>query len=219
MDKDLSLNNQYMSHKSNAWAEYIVLGKTPYIAYQQHASRYVFASKIVGNKIVLDIACGTGYGSMYLVQKKAKEILGVDVNKEAIVYANSQYKTDKLSFIRGEASNLPLRDTIVGVVVSFETIEHLRHCKKFLLEIQRILRKDGTFICSTPNKEVFSPNVKKPLDPYHVREFYLEEFFALLKKHFSNVKLYCQCYLYPHHRIKTKMLSLGGKAFDLFPKE
>ena len=37
--------------------------------YQTHLSRYVFISRLVGGKDVLDIGCGTGYGTSYLLRK------------------------------------------------------------------------------------------------------------------------------------------------------
>lgn len=55
--------------------EFVVPNKTPYATYQEHINRYVFASNFVMNKIVLDVACGTGYGSNCLL-KSAKMVVG-----------------------------------------------------------------------------------------------------------------------------------------------
>jgi len=53
---------------------------------------------------------------------------------------------------------LPFPDEYFDVVVSLETIEHLKKYKRFLAECRRVLKKDDLFICSTPNKQIFSPH-------------------------------------------------------------
>ncbi len=55
--------------------ERVVPSKTPYVTYQEHINRYSFASKFIKNKIVLDVASGTGYGS-YVVPIKTDYIWG-----------------------------------------------------------------------------------------------------------------------------------------------
>ena len=47
-------------------------------------------------------------------------------------------------------------------------------------------------ICSTPNKAITSPNSPKPLWPYHVREYYEDEFMALLREYYANVTIFGQ---------------------------
>ena len=44
---------------------------------RQHIARYEFASELVVGKTVLDVACGSGYGSVMLGEKGAKRVLGV----------------------------------------------------------------------------------------------------------------------------------------------
>jgi len=52
----------------------------------QDIERYKFALNYVKDKRVLDIACGTGYGSaMLLLECKAKEVFGVDIDKNTIL--------------------------------------------------------------------------------------------------------------------------------------
>ena len=78
------------------------------------------------------------------------------------------------------------------IIVSFETIEHIIEYKKFLNECSRVLKKGGTIVCSTPNKKFSSSFLKKQLNPFHVIEFYPEEFQNLMNDYFQNIKLYGQ---------------------------
>ena len=56
--------------------EVLIPNETPYESFQEHINRYAFASHFVKDKIVLDIACGTGYGSSYLNKKGAWTVMG-----------------------------------------------------------------------------------------------------------------------------------------------
>lgn len=162
--------------KNGTVVERIVVGKVEYDVFMEHISRYLFASKYVQNKKVLDIACGTGYGTKVL-SKVAKEVYGVDIFSEAIEYAVNSYNSQNIYFITGDCEYIPFSSGTFDVVISFETIEHLNNPKKFLKEINRILKKDGLFLVSTPDK-TFS----QVEGPYHVKEFTREEFLSILNR-------------------------------------
>jgi ubiquinone/menaquinone biosynthesis C-methylase UbiE len=173
--------------------ERVVPGKTPYWVYLEHINRYIFAASLIQNKAVLDVACGTGYGLDYLVKRGARKAVGVDMSIEAINYAQDRFGGDnKVSFVCADGIRLPCVDNVFDIVISFETIEHIRQYRRFLFECSRVLRKNGLFICSTPNRRVFSPSVDKPPNPFHVKEFWPEEFYRLLCRYFVDITLYGQ---------------------------
>jgi len=195
--------------------ERVVPGKTPYTVYQEHINRYVFASKYIKNKIILDVASGTGYGSYYLIKNGAKKVIGVDISSDAINYAKNVYKKQNLNFIQGDSINLPFRDESFDVITSFETIEHIKEYDKFLKECRRVLKNDGLFICSTPNKKVYSPYAKLTLNPFHIKEFFPEEFYRILNRHFRNTKLYGQKNV---SLIKKRIFNIGKRVLSIIPK-
>lgn len=162
---------------------------SPEISYE-HWHRYLFATRFVNNKQVLDIACGEGYGSD-LLASVAKSVVGVDVSQDAINHASSRYLRDNLEFRCGEASNIPFQgEAVFDVVVSFETIEHLDEANQrdFLKEIKRLMKPQGIFLLSTPNKQIYSdiPGYK---NPFHLKEFYEQELNKFLKKYFRFVRI------------------------------
>lgn len=156
------------------------------LVFFEHISRYFFASQVARGKTVLDIACGVGYGAYYIAKQGAKEVVGVDVDAKTIAYAKERYKKKNLKFNKGSAEEIPLNNSSIDIIVSFETIEHVADYKKFLKETKRVLKKDGVAIFSTPNKEVFSGN------PFHVKEFSLDEFSSELRCFYKNVDIYFQ---------------------------
>ncbi len=157
----------------------------------EHWHRYLYASQYVHNKKILDIASGEGYGSNYLANS-AKEVVGVDISEEAVAFARTNYKRSNLEFLIGSVDKIPIdRNYVFDVIVSFETIEHVNQesQEKFLNETIRLLKKDGLFIVSTPNKLKYTDNNENYKNDYHIKEFYIEEFETFLGKYFSNIVL------------------------------
>ncbi|AVV56246.1 methyltransferase domain-containing protein [Paenibacillus glucanolyticus] len=158
----------------------------------EHYHRYLNVEPLIKDKVVLDAACGVGYGSA-LMARKAKFVYGIDLSEEAINYANEQYSTNNIEFFKSTVENINLPDKSVDVIVSFETIEHIDEVNqnKFLTEVKRILKDSGTLIISTPNKKVYS-DIRNYRNEFHIREFYKEEFYSFLNNYFSYVKTYDQ---------------------------
>ena len=159
------------------------------IAYE-HRHRYAVALECARDRDVLDIACGEGYGSS-LVAAVARKVIGVDIDDVSIRHAASRYPAPNLSFRVGSATAIPLDDRSIDVVVSFETLEHLREQREMLSECVRVLRPDGRLLISSPNKLVYS-DARGVVNPYHVRELYFDEFRDLLAEFFPEIRLYGQ---------------------------
>jgi SAM-dependent methyltransferase len=143
--------------------------------YWEHIYRYAFACSKVKGLNVLDIASGEGYGTNAL-SKVARRVIGVDISLEAVEHAKSKYHLD---FRVGSAEQLPVESDSLDAVISFETVEHVPNPKIFMQEVFRVLKPDGIFIVSTPNKEVYL-NGKEP-NPYHCSELSKSEFLGLLE--------------------------------------
>lgn len=156
------------------------------IAYGEHLARYKSVCEIVKNKVVLDIACGTGYGTQ-MIADSAKHVYGVDVSGEAVEYAKVNYPHVKVTYKQGDARKIPLDDASVDVVVSLETIEHIPDPEEFVKEVKRVLKKGGQFVVSTPNDDEFTDG-----NIYHVHEFDFKELNRLMKKYFNNFEYFFQ---------------------------
>ena len=150
-----------------------------------HLQRYKFASRFVSGKDVLDVACGAGYGSVFLKEYGgAKSVLGVDISSDVVKSAIEKYKRDGVDFTVGDLANFnPTRK--FDTIVSFETIEHVHDYKSALSNLYKLLNDGGNLIISTPNRPVTSPYARtlsdKPRNPYHVREFAVSEIVSALR--------------------------------------
>jgi ubiquinone/menaquinone biosynthesis C-methylase UbiE len=154
----------------------------------EHIYRYAFACRHVAGKLVLDIACGEGYGSAALQRAGAAKVIGVDISESTCMHACKKYRIDARV---GGAELIPLPDNCVDVVVSFETIEHVADPGAFLDECRRVLKPGGMIIISTPNKDVYSGRLGSR-NRYHCSEMTKEQFCSVLRARFYEVHFYTQ---------------------------
>lgn len=164
--------------------ERIMPGMTTKANYQEYTSRYKFALHHVQGKTVIDLGCGTGYGSAILA-RQARYVIGVDIDQEAIKYAKENYNSSNMEFLRGDCVRLNLNKKF-DIAVAMELIEHLDENEQhaMLKCVSNHLKSNGTFIASTPNKETYTLKLD-----FHKRELNREEFQNMISKHFRNVKI------------------------------
>lgn len=156
----------------------------------EHLHRYLAVKHLGSGKVVLDIACGEGYGSKIL-SEVALKVIGVDIADSAVKHAEVKYLSTNLEFKVGSCSKIPMPDSSVDVVISFETIEHHDEHDQMLLEIKRVLKPEGIAVISSPDRFEYSdvPNFR---NEHHVKELYRREFIQLLSKHFTHLGIYGQ---------------------------
>jgi len=161
----------------------------------EHWHRYVFARSLARGKRVLDAACGEGYGSALLADVAAN-VTGVDIAPQAIAHAQARYGAhSNLRFRQGDCTALDLPAASVDLVVSFETLEHVAAQERLIAGFARVLTDDGILIVSSPDKRTYS-DASGFRNEFHVRELYRDELLALLRPHFTHVRLYGQKLLF-----------------------
>ncbi len=159
--------------------------------FKEALARYEFAKKVMHSKKkkdakILDLGCGTGYGSALLSENGA--VVGMDRNRKAIAYATKRYGR-KAQFKLGNVEEFKIYLGLFDVISAFEIIEHLKNPRAFLKNACKSLRSNGIMILSTPNA-VSHPNT--PKSPYHEKEYTKREFEKLLNSFFSHVEMYGQ---------------------------
>jgi SAM-dependent methyltransferase len=178
----------------------------------EHYHRYLFCRGFCRDRDVLDVASGEGYGAAQLSQV-ANFVVGVEYASQTAVNAAVNFAKPNLRFLSADARSLPLSDTSVDVVTSFETIEHFDRQDDFVAEVRRVLRPDGCFIVSTPDRDVYSPPGAPP-NPFHVREFNRSEFLDLLHRHFRYVCLVRQRPVLASGLIPEEAASISPLIFE-----
>ncbi len=96
-------------------------------------------------KRILDVGCASGWflSEVLKIHKDAKAY-GIDVYEEAIDYGSKLYP--KINFSVSDAHKTKFPDKYFDLVICTEVIEHLEDPKKAIIEMKRILSKDGRII-------------------------------------------------------------------------
>jgi SAM-dependent methyltransferase len=203
-----------MKNEELKWTgERLVTSLGDYYFTFEHLHRYALAREISKDKIVLDIACGEGYGS-FLMSEVASYVYGVDIDDGTIKHAKNKYEETKnnLCYKTGSTNEIPLPDNSVDVAVSFETIEHHDAHEQMMKEIKRVLKADGIFIISSPDKDFYDQIV--PNNPFHVKELRLSEFKTLLSNFFKSCRYYQQCFVAGSLIVPIKNKPAGFTTYD-----
>lgn len=172
---------QNMSERHDATVPVLPPART-----ELHLRRYELAARYARGRHVLDAACGTGYGAMALIDwGGALSVTGLDVDAAAVAYARRRFGEGRPArFMVADATRTGLDDGSVGLVASFETIEHVPDAEALVAEFARVLGPGGRLVLSTPND--------RGLTDHHVHSFTRESLEDLLAPHFESLEWWGQ---------------------------
>lgn len=158
----------------------------------QHEARYAWAAERAAGLSVLDCASGNAYGSRVLLQAGAARVSALDVSLDALREARSLHGgAPGLDLALADGARIPAADCAFDLFVSFETVEHVADDAAYVAEARRVVRRGGTFLCSTPNRRLTNPGTAigdRPFNPFHLREYTLPELRRLLETAFETIE-------------------------------
>ncbi len=142
----------------------------------KYVSQYISVLKLKGKR-VLDIPCGDGRATYELLKRHA-EVIPLDLYPEFLKISDITAQEADLS----EA--LPLENEKVDYIVCQEGIEHIPNQLYVLQEFNRVLKKDGELIVTTPNAStirsklswfLFETDLWKRLPPTEIDSVWFSE--------------------------------------------
>jgi ubiquinone/menaquinone biosynthesis C-methylase UbiE len=161
--------------------------------------RYAFALQFVEGKRVLDISCGTGFGSAVLASRAAR-VTAVDVASDALGEAGRLHPDRSLDLVQSDVTRVGLRSHSHEVVTCFETLEHVVDVAAAVNELTRATVPGGVILASAPNPKEDPPGE----NPFHVAHFSLERFAGLFAGRSASVELFSLDRVRPvRHRFET----------------
>jgi SAM-dependent methyltransferase len=156
--------------------------------YRRHLAVYRWVAERCAGLRVVDMACGEGYGAAVLASSAA-EVVGVDANPEAHEHASLRYRNGHLSFARALVEEFD-EGGPYDAVVFLQTIEHLVEPQAALEHFRDLVADGGAAYISTPNRLTLAPpGAERSGNPWHVREYTVEELRELLGRTFERVEL------------------------------
>lgn len=138
----------------------------------RHIRRYDFGRTHIHGGVVLDAACGSGYGSDLL--EPVKEYVGVDYADYCIRYAQDNYGIEHRRFIKADLYSLSelFSPNSFDTIVSFETLEHLDSPEKILSTFYELLKPQGRLVMSIPLNHPDEVYHKRKYDHHDVRDLF-----------------------------------------------
>jgi ubiquinone/menaquinone biosynthesis C-methylase UbiE len=101
---------------------------------------------------VLDVGCADGVFSKVILEKtKADKLIGIDILKDSVDWANKHWRTKKMRFVVGDAHDLKFKTASFDAIFCLEVLEHVRNPEKVLKEFRRVLKKGGYGIFLVPS--------------------------------------------------------------------
>ena len=108
----------------------------------------------------------------------AKNVVGLDFSKEILHAAKENCNNfSNISFIHGDAHNIPYPNETFDIVISRAVIHHLQEIPTFLREASRILNKNGVLILQDRTIE----DCTIPGSPEHIRGYFFSLFPKLIE--------------------------------------
>ncbi|HDQ00099.1 MAG TPA: class I SAM-dependent methyltransferase [bacterium] len=159
-------------------------GETSFV-FARHQFAYRYVQQFVENKTVVDIGCGSGYGSHILAQR-AKLVCGIDHDPEIVAYCRQRYHNSNLSFLQMDATRLN-PDQQFDIVVNFQMIEHVEDMESFIDVLRQAAKPEGMIYISTPR--IPEHKVNKGNNPFHAHDLTYGQFFDLIDRKFTEFEI------------------------------
>ncbi|MCV7100452.1 phthiotriol/phenolphthiotriol dimycocerosates methyltransferase [Mycobacterium palustre] len=98
-------------------------------------------------KHVLEVSCGAGGGASYIMRTMGPaSYTGLDLNPASVEKARKSHRLPGLTFVQGDAQNLPFPDESFDAVINVEASHQYPDFARFLAEVARVLRPGGHFL-------------------------------------------------------------------------
>lgn len=110
-------------------------------------ARAAEAAGVSRTSFVLDLACGQGATACFLTRQYGCHVIGLDLSRKLIDQAQNNIKTEglqpRVALAVGDGERLPLRDSVLDVVISECSFSLMPNKELAAREINRVLHPGG----------------------------------------------------------------------------
>ena len=143
----------YKGNAEKLWCGWAVGFKEWFMrfSHKPHLKKAIRWLEIPPDCRILDVGCGSGW-AVYEMSRYATKgrLIGIDISPAMVAKAGSSYgEPDRVTFLHGEAEQIPLEDNSFDLAVSFESVFFWPDLSKALTEIHRVLAPGGRVVIFT----------------------------------------------------------------------
>jgi SAM-dependent methyltransferase len=104
------------------------------------------------DKDVLDLGCGFGGRAVYYREMGARSVIGIEPDQKNVAEAREFgiLRNAQINAVAGTAEQIPLPDSCVDVITSYDVFEHVQSLQQTLQECYRVLRAGGVVYAVFP---------------------------------------------------------------------
>jgi SAM-dependent methyltransferase len=165
--------------------------EVPNDLFQALAAVYAFAAGYAGGQRVLDLGCGTGYGSARLAAAGAASVVGIDSDAKSLAYARRRFTGPR--FVNGSPEELPEdvgTDDRVDRIIAADLLAHLKTPAAVLDRAIRHLAPEGLLLAAVPPILDDRTMERRQAAGGHLSNLYLWDWESLFRKRFQTVRLF-----------------------------
>lgn len=139
-------------HENDFWVGYSGSKDGSYLYLRRKQATF----ELIGDAICgrcLDVGCGNSSFTKELFRRGLDEYVGLDINKNTLINNKAKFNDEvfeNTSYMMANSNEIPLKNEMFDYVFCFEVLEHLPMPEFTLLEMSRVLKKNGTLIISVP---------------------------------------------------------------------
>lgn len=164
--------------------------EVPNDLYQAHLALYGVAARYAEGRRVLDLGCGTGYGSARLAAAGASEVVGIDSEVRSLAYARRRFAGSSVHFESVPEGEVPTELGAFGLIVAVDVLPHLKSPGAALDDAVQALVADGTFLAAVPPIVDDRTMEQHRAAGVHRSSLYLWDWESLFRQRFQEVRLF-----------------------------
>ena len=161
----------------------------PNDCYYAHLAVYCFASQFCKNRIVLDAGSGAGYGTAYLADHGARDVIGIELNETAVAFSQQNFQRQNLLYKMMDLqifSGFP--PCTFDLIFSSNVLEHVPNVLSFFKSAWQIIKPDGKLLITVPpiTREMdWEENIA---NKYHLNIWTPRQWFSVINQFFEKIQ-------------------------------
>lgn len=115
--------------------------------FSEQLYHYVIGNQPIQGKEVLEVGCGRGGGSAYMMRQfNPAKLTAVDIAETAVTLCQEVHQQSGIHFQQADATALPFADQSFDAVINIESSHCYPSRQRFFAEVTRVLRPSGLFL-------------------------------------------------------------------------